>query len=95
MVLEKDIYYMTLDSIRHVKPLLKSVLRVDFFENFLIFMLILVLSKPSLHNLEGVSVIKSGKTAFSNLFPGRLSRHEQTFHAKARQAEAKRQRHGT
>ena len=57
------------------------------------FMIRLVLAKPSLHNLEGVSVIKSGKTAFSDLFPGRLSKHEQTIHAKARQAEAKRQRH--
>ena len=88
MVVEKDIYYMTLDSIRRVKPLLKSVLGVDFLENFLIFMLILVLSKPSLHNLEGVSVMKSGKTTFSDLFPGRLSGHEKTIHAKARQADA-------
>ena len=64
---------------------------VEFLENLLIFMIRLVLSRPGLHNLEGVIVIKSGKTAFSDLFPGRLSRHEQTFHAKARQANAERQ----
>ena len=38
MVLEKNIYYMTLDSIRYVNQLLKSGLEVDFLENLLIFM---------------------------------------------------------
>ena len=73
MAVKKDIYYMKLDSIRRSKTMFYSVLRVGFIEKVLIFMLILVLSKPSLHNLEGVSVMKSGKTTFSDLFTGGLS----------------------
>ena len=48
MVLEKNIYYVTLDSIRYVKQLLKSVLGVDFLENLLIFKIILVLPSGTL-----------------------------------------------
>ena len=48
MVLEKNIYYMTLDSIRCVKQLLKSGLEVDFLENLLIFKIILVLISRTL-----------------------------------------------